>query len=228
MVKAQAHYVGHRQRLRERFDGAGEGALAEYELLELLLFKAIPRGDLKPMAKALLKRFGSFSALLAADPGLIQEISGAGPSVVHLLKLVRSVSLCTMSQDLVGEDVVLDSWKKVVDYCTAAMAHNAREELRLLFLDRKNKLIKDEVQQTGTVDHTPLYPREVVKRALDLGASAIIMAHNHPSGDPTPSKADINMTIQVDEAARALGIKLHDHIIVAKKGHSSLRSMGLF
>ena len=220
------HYWGHRQRLRERFMGAGEEALADYELLELLLFYSIPRRDVKPLAKQLIEKFGSFAGVLAADPARLAEIDElAYPSIVHF-KAVRAAAL-RMTQAEVLDRPVIGSWQKLLDYCRASMAHNKTEQFRLLFLDRKNVLIADEVQQQGTVDHTPVYPREVVKRALELGASSLIMVHNHPSGDPTPSRADIEMTKEVAAAAQALGISLHDHIVVGKKNHASFKSLGL-
>lgn len=220
------HYHGHRARLRAKFDQAQGLGLADYELLELLLFQAIPRGDTKPLAKSLLQKFGSMASLLQADPALIQEVPGAGPAVVHTLKLMQAVMVKALQQDMMDKPI-LSSWKSVLDYCKATMAYDQKEALRLLFLDRKNQIIADEVQQTGTIDHAPIYPREVVKRALDLGASAIILVHNHPSGDPTPSVADIEMTHKVQEAARPLSIQVHDHLIIGKGSHTSLKSMGL-
>jgi DNA repair protein RadC len=220
------HYLGHRQRLRERFLAGGPEAVADYELLELLLFQAKPRGDVKPLAKALLARFGSFAAVLAAPPRNLAEIEGVGEASVVALKTVQAAALRMTRQELIDRPVI-NSWKKLVEYCHAAMAHEKVEQFRLLFLDGKNALIADEVQQTGTVNHTPVYTREVVKRALELGASALVMVHNHPSGDPTPSKDDIAMTKEVAAAAEKLGIALHDHLIIGRKGHSSLKSMGL-
>ncbi len=220
------HYLGHRQRLRERFEKAGAEALADYELLELLLFLAIPRGDVKPLAKQLLKRFGSLSATLGAAPKELTGVPGVGPATVRLFKLVEAAGI-RLGREEVLERPVIGNWRQVLTYCRASMANSKVEQFRLLFLDRKNKVIADELQQRGTVDHTPVYPREVVKRALELSASAIIMVHNHPSGDPTPSRADIDMTREVREAAEKLGISLHDHVIVAKSGHASFKALGL-
>ncbi len=220
------HYLGHRQRLRERFLAGGAEALADYELLELLLFQARPRGDMKPLAKALMKRFGSFAAVMAASPRELAEVAGMGEASIVALKTVEAAALLMTRQQLIDRPVI-GSWKKLLDYCHAAMAHQKVEQFRLLFLDNKNALIADEVQQRGTVNHTPVYPREVVKRALELGATAIIMCHNHPSGDPTPSEDDIAMTREIAEAAGRLGIALHDHVIIGRNGHRSFRSMGL-
>jgi DNA repair protein RadC len=219
-------YLGHRQRLRERFLSGGSGALADYELLELLLAQALPRIDTKPLAKALIKRFGSFAGVMAAAPERLQEIKGVGAAAAVMIKTVQAAAL-RMSQQDVAQREVIGSWKKLLDYCRMAMAEEKTEQFRLLFLDNKNGLIADEVQQRGTVNHTPVYPREVVKRALELGATAIIMVHNHPSGDPTPSADDIAMTREVAEAAGKLGISLHDHIVIGRKGHVSLKSQGL-
>jgi DNA repair protein RadC len=218
-------YLGHRQRLRERFLSGGDGALADYELLELLLCQAQPRLDVKPVAKALLKRFGGFAAVMAATPAQLQEIDGVGPAAAVVIKVVQTCALRMAQQDVIQRDVIA-SWKKLLDYCRMRMAEEKTEQFRLLFLDNKNALIADEQQQRGTVNHTPVYPREVVKRALELGASAIILVHNHPSGDPTPSEDDIAMTKEVAAAAEKLGIAVHDHIVIGRKGHASLRSMG--
>ncbi|WP_319533525.1 DNA repair protein RadC [uncultured Cohaesibacter sp.] len=220
------HYMGHRDRLRQKFRDAGPDALHDYELLELILFRAIPRRDTKPIAKALLARFGSFAEVLAAPEKLLMETPGIGQSVATELKLVRAAA-AKFTSDQVKDRPVLSSWNAVLDHCRTTMAYNDIEQFRIIFLDKKNKLIADEVQQTGTVDHTPVYIREVVKRALELSATAIIMVHNHPSGDPTPSRADIDMTKQVADAAEPLGVLLHDHIIVARSGHVSFRSLGL-
>ena len=219
-------YLGHRARLRIRFAQAQGIGLADYELLELLLFLAIPRGDVKPLAKSLLQKFGSFAALLKAEQGLILETPGVGLGVLHVIQLMQAIMGKALQQEIMSKPI-LGSWQSVLDYCYATMAHDQRETVRLLFLDRKNKIIADEVQQTGTVDHAPLYPREVVKRALDVGASALIIVHNHPSGDPTPSRGDIEMTLKVQQAANSLGIEVHDHLIIGKGRHSSLKSLGL-
>lgn len=218
--------AGHRRRLRERFRAGGVDAVADYELLEMVLFRAFPRGDTKPLAKALLNRFGSFAEVINAPAERLREVEGVGERVVDELKLVRAAALRLLRGEIMGRRV-LGSWQTVIDYCKAAQGFDHREQFRILFLDKKNQLIADEVQQEGTVDHTPVYVREVVKRALELSATAIILVHNHPSGDPAPSRADIDMTKQIIEAARPLGVTVHDHIIVGRTGHTSLRSLRL-
>jgi DNA repair protein RadC len=220
------HYHGHRQRLRDRFASAGPAALADYELLELLLFTALPRGDTKPVAKALIERFGSFAGVINAELAELRTFPGLGESSAVAVKAIQAAIQRVLLAEAKARPV-LSSWQSVLDYCHVAMAHGKIEEFRLLFLDRKNALIADEVQQKGTVDHTPVYPREVVKRALELGASALIMVHNHPSGDPTPSKADIEMTREVAKAAKLMGIELHDHLIIGRGKQTSLRGLGL-
>ncbi len=220
------HFHGHRERLKARFHESGPDAIADYELIELILFQALPRRDTKPLAKALLARFGSFSEVIAAPEARLREIDGIGDAVVHLFKVVRA-SAQRYARDPIRERPVLDKWSAVIDYCRAAMAYEPIEQFRILFLDKKNALIADEVQQSGTVDHTPVYPREVVKRALELSATAIILVHNHPSGDPTPSTADIQMTRSVVEIAKPLGIVVHDHLIVGRTGHASLKGLKL-
>jgi len=220
-------HEGHRQRLRDRFDNGGPGAVHDYELLELVLFNAIPRRDTKPIAKALLRRFNnSFAEVINAPPTLLKEVKGVGESVVHQFRLVREAALRLARVELDKRDL-LASWDAVVGYCRSRMSLEAVEQFRILFLDRKNHLIADEVQQSGTVDHTPAYPREVVKRALELSASAVILVHNHPSGDPTPSRADIDMTKQIAEAAKPLGVAVHDHLFVGRNGHASLKALKL-
>ncbi|WP_275782374.1 RadC family protein [Pararhizobium gei] len=221
-----AHYHGHRDRLRTRYRDHGDTALADYEILELLLFRLIPRRDTKPIAKALLDRFGTLGGVFGASPALLQEVKGIGEAVAFDLKLISTVAHRALKSELKGKQV-LASWSSVIDYCHAAMAHETREQFRILFLDKRNALIADEVQQTGTVDHTPVYPREVVKRALELSATALILVHNHPSGDPTPSRADIEMTKMIVETAKPLGITVHDHIIIGKDGHASLKGLRL-
>ncbi|MDW5313785.1 RadC family protein [Rhizobium sp. PL01] len=221
-----AHYHGHRDRLRARYRDHGDTALADYEILELLLFRLIPRRDTKPIAKALLERFGTLAGVFGASPALLQEVKGIGEAVAFDLKLISTVAHRTLKSELKGKQV-LASWSSVIDYCHAAMAHETREQFRILFLDKRNALIADEVQQTGTVDHTPVYPREVVKRALELSATALILVHNHPSGDPTPSRADIEMTKMIVDTAKPLGITVHDHIIIGKDGHASLKGLRL-
>ena len=222
----QPHYLGHRARLRDRFLSGGAEALPDYEMLELVLFAAVPRGDMKPLAKELLKRFGSFADVIAAPPARLLEVKGVGDAVVAQLKIVEAAALRLAKGNLLNRPA-LSSWSALIDYCTAAMSRSPHEEFRVLFMDRKNLLIADEVQGKGTIDHTPVYPREILKRALELGASAIILAHNHPSGDPTPSRADIDMTREVAKAAMALKIALHDHIVVARGGVLSFKAQGL-
>jgi DNA repair protein RadC len=221
-----ADHSGHRQRLRERFRKGGADALPDYELLELLLFRALPRRDTKGIAKRLVARFGSFAEVVNAPEPRLKEVEGVGESVVTELKLVRAVALRMMRGELVQRPA-LSSWKQVIDYLTAAQSYEHREQFRILFLDKRNRLIADEVQGEGTVDHTPVYVREVVKRALELSATAIVLVHNHPSGDPTPSRADIDMTKQIVASAAPLGIAVHDHIIVGREGHASLKALRL-
>jgi DNA repair protein RadC len=220
------HYLGHRDRLRERFSASGHAALPDYELLELLLFRLIPRADTKPVAKALLARFGTLAEVLGAPERLLREVKGIGPAVAFDLKVIAAAAQRMLRSEIKAKQT-LSSWMQVIDYCRAAMAFEEREQFRILFLDKKNALIADEVQQTGTVDHTPVYPREVVRRALDLSATAIVLVHNHPSGDPTPSRADIEMTKEIIEAGKRLGITVHDHIIIGKKGHASMKGLML-
>ncbi len=224
--KERPHFLGHRQRLRERLREAGPDSLADYELLEMLLYRSIPRADTKPVAKALLARFGSFAEVMGAPERLLLEIAGVGQSVAFDLKLVAAAANRMARNEIRGREV-LSSWQRVIDYCRMTMAFETREQFRILFLDKKNALIADEIQQTGTVDHTPVYPREVVRRALELSATAIILVHNHPSGDPTPSRADVEMTRTIAATARPLGIELHDHIIVGRTGHASLKGLKL-
>jgi DNA repair protein RadC len=220
------HYHGHRERLRARFQEFGAETLPDYEFLELLLFRSIPRRDVKPLAKELIQRFGSFAEVLGAPAARLVEIDGVSETVALDLKIVEA-ALKRMAKGAVGKRPVLSSWSSVLDYCRMAMAFAEREQFRILFLDKKNILIADEVQQTGTVDHTPVYPREVMRRALELSASAIILVHNHPSGDPTPSGADMRMTRELVDIAKPLGVAIHDHIIVGRDGHASFRSLGL-
>jgi len=222
---AEPGHAGHRDRLRARFMNGGADAMPDYELLELLLFSAILRKDTKPLAKKLINRFGDFAGVIRAQPDQLAA-EGLSDSAVALLKVTQAGAL-RLSRQTVMTQPVLSSWSALIDYLRAAMAHEANEHFRLLFLDRKNRLIGDEVQARGTVDHTPVYIREVVKRALDLGATALILVHNHPSGDPTPSRADIEMTRDIAKAAAPLGITIHDHIIVGKGEPASLRALGL-
>ena len=217
---------GHRERLRARFLKGGADAMPDYELLELTLFAALPRRDTKPLAKALLACFGSFAEVIAAPRARLMEVKGVGEGVANHLKIVEAAAHRLAKTSVIGRPA-LSSWAALLDYCTAAMARSANEEFRVLFLDRKNVLIADEVQNRGTVDHTPVYPREIVKRALELSASAIILVHNHPSGDPTPSKADILMTREIVAAAKALGLAVHDHLVIGRGGNASFKSLGL-
>jgi DNA repair protein RadC len=218
--------AGHRERLRERFLKGGAEGLHDYEVLELLLFRAIPRRDVKPIAKMLLQRFGSFAEVIAAAPARLKEVDYVGDSVVAELKIVEAAALLLAKQSM-RKRLELGSFAQVLDYCRGAMAFRETEEFRVLFLDKKNGLVADEVQGRGTVDHTPVYPREVIRRALELNASALILVHNHPSGDPTPSTADVTMTETIASLAKSLGVKLHDHLIVGRNGHCSMRAMKL-
>ena len=220
------HYHGHRERLRARFREAGADALADYELLELVLFRALAQRDVKPLAKDLLKKFGSFAEVIAAPWSRLREVPGLGDAAITELKLIQAAAKRLLRGE-VAQRQVLSSWPAVLDYCRAVQAFAEREEFRVLFLDRRNRLIADECQQEGTVDHAPVYPREVVKRALELSATAIILVHNHPSGDPTPSRTDIQMTQSLIEIARPLGIAVHDHVIVGRSGHASFRELKL-
>lgn len=220
------HYVGHRDRLRARFVETGEAGVPDYELLELVLLRSIPRRDVKPIAKALIARFGSFAEVIGARPERLKEIEGVADSVAIDIKIVEAAAR-RFAKGAVRQRKLLSAWSDVIEYCRTAMAFAEREEFRILFLDKRNGLIADEVQGEGTVDHTPVYPREVVRRALELGATAVILVHNHPSGDPTPSTADIRMTQDIAAIAKPMGIALHDHIIVGRHGHSSLRGQNL-
>jgi DNA repair protein RadC len=220
------HYLGHRERLRERFHGAGPDALSDYELLEMVLFSARPRGDVKPLAKTLLKKFGSFAEVMHAPEMRLREVPGGGDATITQLKLIAAAASRITKGEL-KQRTMLSSWNDVIDYCRTTMAFADKEQFRILFLDKRNQLIADEVQQTGTVDHTPVYPREVIKRALELSATAILLVHNHPSGDPTPSQADIHMTRAIIDIATPLGIAVHDHIIVGKNGHASMKGLKL-
>jgi len=220
------HYLEHRQRLRARFLDGGAEPMPDYELMELVLFAAIPRRDVKPLAKSLIDRFGSFADAIAAPRERLLEVEGIGESVVTQLKVVEAAALRLSKTRLIGKPA-LSSWTALIDYCAATMARNPKEEFRVLFLDRKNVLIADEAQSSGTVDHTPVYPREIVKRALELSASALILVHNHPSGDPTPSRADIEMTREIASAAKALRIAIHDHLVVGRGGTASFKALGL-
>ena len=222
-TSAVPYRYGHRRRLRDRLI-AGTESLTDHELLEVLLFVASPGGDVKPTAKSLLAHFGAFGEVMSAEPDALSK-AGLGIAGIAAIKSVREAALRLMRLELQNRPIV-GSWDKLIDYCNAHIAHTKVEEFHILFLDRKNVLIKHERQQRGTIDHTPVYPREVVKRALELGASALILVHNHPSGDPTPSKADIALTQEIKKAGAALGLVLHDHLIVGRRGHTSLRDLG--
>lgn len=219
-------YEGHRQRLRDRFRKGGAEPLPDYELLELVLFRALPRRDTKDLAKRLIARFGTFAEVVSGSEQQLKEVSGVGEAVITELKLIRAASLRILKSEIVNKPA-LSSWNEVLSYLKAAQAFEQCEQFRILFLDKKNCLIADEVQGRGTVDHTPVYVREVVKRALELSASALILVHNHPSGDPTPSRADIDMTKLIVEAAKPLGVQVHDHVIVGRAGHASMRALRL-
>jgi DNA repair protein RadC len=225
-VASKPPFLGHRERLRERFREAGPEALADYELLEMVLFRAIKRGDTKPLAKSLIAKFGSFAEVISATPERLMEVEGVGEAITTELKLIRAAALRLMKGEIINRPL-LSSWSAILEYCRASMAFHDKEQFRILFLDKKNQLIADEVQQEGTVDHTPVYTREVMKRALELSASAIILAHNHPSGDPTPSISDIDMTRKIVDAGMKLGITVHDHVVIGRNGHTSFRSSKL-
>jgi DNA repair protein RadC len=220
------HHLGHRDRLRERAASGGLAALPDYELIELHLFRSIPRGDVKPLAKALLARFGSVGAVLGASMAELQSVKGVGEAVALDLKLLHEATL-RVGREQVGRRTVITSWSQLLAYVKTAVAHEPREQFRVLFLDKKNQLIADEMLNQGTVDHAPVYPREVMRRTLELSASALILVHNHPSGDPTPSSADVDMTRQIIEAGRALRITVHDHLVVGRDGVASFRALGL-
>jgi DNA repair protein RadC len=224
-ARLPSYIADHRARLRSRFLEGGAAAMPDYELLELVLFRAIPRQDVKPLARLLLDTFGDFNRVVAASPARLQLVKGVGPAVVLELKLVEAAAQRMMRARVIQKPV-LSSWDALLDYCHTTMAHRETERFRVLYLDRKNVLIADEEQAKGTVDHVPVYPREVVKRALELNASALILVHNHPSGDPTPSDADLSMTNQVQDACQALGLVLHDHLIIGKSRELSFRASG--
>ena len=225
--KKQPSYIaGHRERLRNRFLVGGAEPLPDYELLELLLFRSLGGGDVKPTARLLIDTFGSFNAVLSAPLHLLKEVEGIGPETAFELKLIEAAAH-RMTQTKLLKREVISSWSALLDYCRASMAHQDTEQFRIFFLDRKNVLIADEMQGKGTVDHVPVYPREIIKRALALNASALILVHNHPSGDPTPSHADITMTEDIVSACSAVGITVHDHLIIGKTGETSFRSEGL-
>ena len=225
-AEAPPHYHGHRERLRDRFRDVGADALSDYELLEMVLFRALPRRDVKPLAKTLIGKFGSFAETVHAPAARLREVDGLGEAAITEIKLIAAAA-SRVAKGQLKQRTVLSSWSAVIEYCRAAMAFADKEQFRILFLDKRNQLIADELQQVDTIDRTPVYPREVVKRALELSATAIIMVHNHPSGDPTPSTADIQMTKSIIGIANPLGISVHDHIIVGKNGHASLKGLRL-
>ncbi|MBT6283843.1 MAG: DNA repair protein RadC [Rhodospirillaceae bacterium] len=220
------HHLGHRERLRRRVLDRGADSLADYELLEYLLFGVRRQGDTKPTAEALIDRFGSIAGVLAAPTAELAAVKGVSEATIALIAVTAEAARRAVREEI-ADGPVLSSWSRLIDYLRVAMGHNRTEEFRLLFLDSKNRLIADEVQGTGTVNRTAVYPREVVKRALEHGATAIIMVHNHPSGDPTPSRADVEMTEEVRDARALMGIVLHDHVVISKSGHESFKSMGL-
>lgn len=220
------HYFGHRERLRERFNTAGGDALADYELLELVLFRAIPRRDVKPLAKALLARFGSFAGVVAARPERLKEVDGLSAAAITEIKIIQQAAK-RFAKSNVEKRQSLTSFSALLDYCRTAMAFLEREEFRILFLDKKNMLIADEVQGTGTVDHAPVYPREVMRRALELNATAMILVHNHPSGDPCPSGADIQLTKEIVALGKSLNVTVHDHLIIGRDGFASFKGLQL-
>ena len=226
MTDESPHYLGHRTRLRARFLDIGGDALPDYELLELILFSARPRGDVKPLAKRLLKQFGGFDKVLYASNHELKQVDEVGDAVVAALKTVR-VAAQRLVKSEIGSQPVIQSWSALMDYCKLTMGKNKIEEFRVLFLNARHVLIADEAMQRGTVNHTPVYPREIIKRALEVSASAIILLHNHPSGDPTPSKADIEVTQKIIEAAATVNIAVHDHVIITDGGHYSFKSFGL-
>lgn len=228
MSDEKPHYHGHRQRLRERFlkGGAEADGMADYELLEMVLFAAQTRGDVKPVAKALIDRFGGFAEVMSAPPEDLKTVKGVGEGGATAIAVVRAAALRMLSQEVAGKPI-LSNWKMLTDYCRVAMGFSKNEQFRVLFLNKRNMVIADEVQQRGTVDETPVYPREVIRRALELGATALILVHNHPSGDPEPSRDDIAITREIKEVAARMDIVLHDHVIVSRGGVSSLKQMGL-
>lgn len=223
--KSEPHYKGHRDRLRQRFAQTPD-ALQDYEILELVLFMVIPQKDVKPLAKNLLERFGGLSEVMNAPIEELTRIDGIKDKTALALKSITALSHRALKNDLMQKPI-LNSWTRLMDYCTASMAHETREHFRILFMNKKNELIADEIQGSGTVDHTPAYPREIMKRALELGATAIILMHNHPSGDPKPSEADVELTRHIIRAAEPFNITIHDHIIISKNGYSSFKTLGL-
>jgi DNA repair protein RadC len=225
-MEEKPHYLGHRKRVREKFLKIGGAGFADYEILEILLFSAKPRNDVKPLAKKLIAKFGSLPKVISADAEELDKVEGVGEAAIVTLKIAQEVCL-RMLKDEIEKKQIIGSWKALLEYCRASMGHNKTEQFRIFFLDLKNRLIADELQQKGTVDHTPVYPREVIKRALELGATSIILAHNHPSGDPEPSKTDIEMTRKIMLAAQPVNIQIHDHIVIGGAKHYSFKANGL-
>lgn len=220
------HYHGHRDRLRARFLEGGESALADYELLELYMFRSLPRRDVKPIAKDLIAKFGSFAEVITAPLHLLIEVKGVSEKTALDLKILQAGAI-KLGQQSIMHRPVLSSWSALLDYCRSVMQFENKEQFRVLFLDRKNRLIADEILGHGTIDRAPVYPREVIKRSLEVGAAAIILAHNHPSGDPTPSRSDIEMTNQIIAAAKAININVHDHLIIGRNDTVSFKTLGL-
>lgn len=225
MSNDEPHFHGHRDRLRQRFVEAGE-SLPDYELLELVLFRSIPRRDVKALAKALIAQFGSFAEVLGAPLERLKGVDGIGMATALDIKIVAAAA-GRQARGAVRELVTVSSWSALLEYCRVTMAFAEREELRVLYLDKKNKVLANEINQIGTIDHTPLYPREILKRAIELSATALILVHNHPSGDPKPSKADLAMTAELVRIAEPLGIAIHDHVIIGRNGHTSFKGSGL-
>jgi DNA repair protein RadC len=223
MNKETPHYHGHRDRLKNKFRESGANALSDYELLELVLFQTIPRKDVKPLAKGLIAKFGSFAEVVSAPIKLLEDVEGISVNTAISLKAIEASSIKLSSQKIMKK-TVLQNWETVLDYCHSAMAWKKEEQFRVLFLNKKNVLIADELQGEGTVDHTPVYPREIVKQALDLGATAVILIHNHPSGSNEPSKEDIFMTKEIKKTLQGVGVSLHDHLIISREGHYSFKS----
>ena len=220
------HWQGHRDRLRGKLIRRGASALDDYELLETLLFAFIPRRDVKPISKALLARFGSLSGVFAAAPSDLTKVTGVGDTVAAYLKATSEIGVRT-SREAIQMRPVISSWSALLAYVRQQLQHEPREQFRVLFLDRKNQLIADEQMSQGTVNEAPVYPREIARRALELSASALILVHNHPSGDPTPSRADISMTREIIDALSPFDIRVHDHLIAAKQGVTSFKTEGL-
>lgn len=224
--KPKPHYHGHRDRLRERFAKGGPEALADYELLELYLFNSIRQGDVKPTAKALIEKFGSFAEAIAAPVERLVEVKGVGPKTALDLQIIKAAATKLGQESILGRPI-LSSWTALLDYCRSAMQFEGKEQFRVLFLDRKNRLIADEVLGQGTIDRAPVYPREIIKRALELDSTALILTHNHPSGDPTPSQSDIDMTKEIVQACKAIRVSVHDHLIIGRENIASFKTLGL-